>query len=139
MNCIRGDAMATTPNTNHSRQFHSCRTCTGHHQGQQVLGHGHAPPLDTRPGPTTLVLSYAGPRKTQQSGLVYKTACPHSSLSHAFCVSTSTIPAIQPISTVSRQPELQGCIESQFPSPVRSPRCNWYSTSKLQHKSAAVA
>ena len=35
MHCIRGDAMATTPNTNHSRQLHSCGTCTGHHQGQQ--------------------------------------------------------------------------------------------------------
>ena len=42
MHCIRGDAMATTPNTNHNRQLHGCRTCTGHHQGQHVLGHGYA-------------------------------------------------------------------------------------------------
>ena len=41
------EMLAPTPNTNHSRQFHSCGTCTGHHQGQQVPGHGLAPPLDT--------------------------------------------------------------------------------------------
>ena len=70
MHCIRGDAMATTPKTIHSKQLHGCRTCAGHHQGQQVLGHGHAPPLDTRLGPTASVLSYLGPRQTQQSGLL---------------------------------------------------------------------
>ena len=42
-------------------------TGAGHHQGQQVPGHGHVPPLDTRPGPTTSVPSDLGPRQTQQS------------------------------------------------------------------------
>ena len=59
--------MATTPNTNHSRQLQGCRTCMGHYQGQQVPGHGHAPQLDTKQGPTMAVLSYLGPRQTQQS------------------------------------------------------------------------
>ena len=139
MHCIRGDAMATTPNTNHNRQLHGCGTCAGHHQGQQVPGHGHAPPLHTRPGPTTSVLSSLSPRQTQQSGLLYKTPCPYSPPSHVFCISPSTIPANQPSSPVSCQPELWGCIESRFPSPGMSPRCNRYSTGKLQHKSATVA
>ena len=116
MHCIRADAMATTPNTNHSRQLHGCGTCAGHHQGQHVLGHGHAPPLDTRSGPTMSVLSYLGPRQTQQSRLLNKTAGPHSPPSHVFCISPSAIPANQPSSPVSCQPELWGCIESRFPS-----------------------
>ena len=40
------------------------RTSAGHHQGQQVLGYGHAPTLDTRQDPTEPVLSYLGPRQT---------------------------------------------------------------------------
>ena len=59
--------MATTPNTNHSGYLKGSRTGAENHQGQQALGHGHATPLDTRPGPTTAVPSYLGPRKTQQS------------------------------------------------------------------------
>ena len=131
--------MATPPNTTHYRQLHGCGTCMGHHQGQQVPSQGHAPPLDTRLGPTMSVLSHLGPRQTQQSGLLYKTVCPHSPLSHAFCISPSTIPANQPSSPVSCQPELQGCIESRFPSPGRSSRCNQNSTGKLQHKSVTAA
>ena len=132
--------MATTPNTNHSRQFHGCGTCMGHHQRQQVPGHGHVPPLDTRPGPTMSVLSDLGPRKPQQSRLFYQTACTHSPSSHAFRVSTSTIPSIQPSSTVSCQSELWRCIESWFPFPPgESSGYNWYSTGRLQHKSATVA
>ena len=93
--------MVTTPTTNHSRQLHGCGTCMGHHQGQQVPGHGHAPPLDTRPGPTTSVLSYLSTRQTQQSRLLHKTAWPNSPWSHAFCVSPSTMTATQPSSPVS--------------------------------------
>ena len=139
MHCIRGDAMATTPNTNHNRQFHGCGTSMGHHQGQQVPGHGHVPTLDTRQGQTKPVLSYLGPRQTQQSRLFYQTAYTHSPSSHAFHVSPSTIPSSQPSSTVSCQLELRGCIESWFPVPGNSPGYNRYSTGKLQHKSVTVA
>ena len=131
--------MATTSNTTHNRQLHGYGTCMEHHQGQQVPGHGHAPPLDTRLGPTMSVLSHLGPRQTQQSGLLYKTVCPHSPLSRAFCISPSTIPPNQPSSPVFCQPELQGCIESQFPSPGSSSGCNQNSTGKLQHKSVTSA
>ena len=139
MHCIRGDAMATNPNTNHSRQFHGCGTSAGHHQSQQDLGHGHVPPLDTGQGPTKPVLSALGPRQTQQSRLFYQTACTHSPSSHALCVSTSTIASSQPSSTVSCQLELWVCIESQVPVPGKSPRYNQYSTGKLQPKSVTVA
>ena len=54
-----------------------------------------------------------GPRKTQQSRLLHKTACSHSSPSHAFCVSPSNRLTDQPSSPVSCKPELRGCVESR--------------------------
>ena len=104
----------------------------GYYQSQQVPGHGHAPPLDTRSGPVTSVPCDLAPRKTQQSRLFHKTACTHSSPAHAVCVSPPNILTDQPSSSVSIQLELRGCVESWGnPEVTGIPHLD-YSTSRRQ-------
>ena len=76
-------------------------------------------------------------RKPQQSRLLYKTACAHSSPSHVFCVSPPTILTDLPSSPVSCQPELWGVLNPRVQPRAGNPEVTGipqvdYSTSQQQ-------